>query len=119
MNYNYKGKFLELDFNKELSDLSNSIVITKNKEILDILKNQLHFIQKTGQKIFENSKLNFELNNIKMDFKKSIGQNYFLYKKKDKTLYLSLISPKEWNNCDEYIGCYKIRGDLTWEESSF
>lgn len=115
MNYNYKGKFLDINYNKELSDLSNSIVISKNKEILDILKKQLEYIQKMGQKIFEDSKLNFELNDIKMNFKKSVGQTYFLYEKNNKK-YLSLISPEEWNSKDKYLGCYMIRGDLTWEK---
>lgn len=46
-----------------------------------------------------------ELQGLKTSFKIVPGQTYYLYNK-DNYKYFSLISPKEWNNEDEFLGEY-------------
>ena len=47
-------------------------------------------------------------------FQPIIGHIYHLYEKKDKTLWLSLIGPNEWNQ--PYIGSFKLQTDGKWEK---
>lgn len=114
MNINYSGSFFKTEFNKEISNLSNSIIFSKNSEILEIYKKQIMHFEAKCQDLLKNSQLNFELNSINTTFRKSINKPYYLYNSETKGKYLSLIGPKEWNNNDKYIGCYKLNGDLSW-----
>ena len=47
-------------------------------------------------------------------FQPIVGHIYHLYEKKDKTLWLSLIGPNEWNQ--PYIGSFKLQTDGKWEK---
>tara|TARA_Y100001972_G_scaffold116385_1_gene154183 strand:- start:475 stop:873 length:399 start_codon:yes stop_codon:yes gene_type:complete len=49
-------------------------------------------------------------------FQPIIGHIYHLYEKKDKSLWLSLIGPNEWNQ--PYIGSFKLQTDGKWEKIS-
>ncbi len=42
------------------------------------------------------------------------GETYYLYEKKDKKLFLSLISPKEWKQ--PYVGSFKLLNNGKWEK---
>ena len=46
-------------------------------------------------------------------FQPILGELYYLYEKKDKKLFLSLISPTEWNK--PYIGTFKLLNNGKWE----
>jgi len=116
MNINYRGSFFKTEFNKEISNLSNSIIFSKNSEILEIYKTQIMLLENKCHDLLKQSQLNFELNNINTTFRKSIDNPYYLYESKTKGKYLSLINQTEWNNNDKYIGCYKLNGDLSWSE---
>ena len=48
------------------------------------------------------------------NFQPIVGHVYYLYEKKDKTLWLSLISPDEWNQ--PYVGSFKLQTDGKWEK---
>ena len=48
------------------------------------------------------------------NFQPIVGHVYHLYEKKDKTLWLSLISPDEWNQ--PYVGSFKLQTDGKWEK---
>lgn len=41
-----------------------------------------------------------------------IGETYYVYQKSDKSLFLSLISPNEWNM--EYIGSTRLESNNKW-----
>ena len=47
-------------------------------------------------------------------FQPLVGEPYYLYQKKDKSLFLSLISPDEWNM--EYLGTFKLITNGKWEK---
>ena len=49
-------------------------------------------------------------------FQPIVGHIYHLYEKKDKSLWLSLIAPNEWNQ--PYIGSFKLQTDGKWEKIS-
>ena len=47
-------------------------------------------------------------------FQPIVGHIYHLYEKKDKTLWLSLIGPDQWDQ--PYIGSFKLMTDGRWEK---
>ena len=47
-------------------------------------------------------------------FQPTVGEPYYLYQKKDKTLFLSLISPDEWEM--DYLGTFKLITNGKWEK---
>lgn len=112
---NYSGLFLKSEFNKDICNLSNSIVFSKNSEIINMYKEQINKLDNKCKNLLKNSHLNFELNTIDISFRKSINKPYYLYLN-SKGKYFSLISPNEWETKDKYLGCYKLNGDLSWVE---
>ena len=48
------------------------------------------------------------------NFQPIVGDVYHMYEKKDKTLWLSLIGPNEWNQ--PYVGSFKLLTDGKWEK---
>ena len=46
-------------------------------------------------------------------FQPILGELYYLYEKKDKKLFLSLIAPTEWDQ--PYIGTFKLLNNGKWE----
>ena len=50
-------------------------------------------------------------------FQPIVGDVYHLYEKENKTLWLSLISPNEWNQ--PYVGSFKLITDGKWEKVEF
>ena len=50
-----------------------------------------------------------------MSFKPVIGKTYYLFKRKDETNFMTLISPEEWgNNNFQYIGAFKQDSRQKW-----
>lgn len=50
------------------------------------------------------------------NFQPLLGEEYFLYERKDKNLFLSLIKPMEWNQT--YIGSFKLMNNGKWDKIS-
>ena len=50
------------------------------------------------------------------NFQPLLGKEYFLYERKDKNLFLSLIKPMEWNQT--YIGSFKLMNNGKWDKIS-
>ena len=50
-------------------------------------------------------------------FQPIVGHTYHMYEKKDKSLWLSLIGPDEWNQ--PYVGSFKLQTDGKWEKTSY
>ena len=48
------------------------------------------------------------------NFQPLLGELYHLYEKEDKTLFLSLIGPNDWNEL--YIGTFKLLNNGKWEK---
>ena len=47
-------------------------------------------------------------------FQPILGEEYHLYERKDKNLFLSLIKPKEWNQ--PHVGTFKLLNNGKWEK---
>ena len=45
-------------------------------------------------------------------FQPIVGHEYHMYEKKDKSLWLSLIGPDEWNQ--PYVGSFQLQTDGKW-----
>ena len=45
-------------------------------------------------------------------FQPIVGHTYHMYEKKDKSLWLSLIGPNEWNQ--PYVGSFQLQTDGKW-----
>ena len=48
------------------------------------------------------------------NFQPIVGESYYLYQNTNKNLFLSLISPDEWNM--EYLGTFKLLTNGKWEK---
>jgi hypothetical protein len=80
------------------------------KEQVEVLIRQAHEIHKRiefSEKIYE----------AECGFKPIIDQKYYLYERKDKSRFLSMISPLEWgkNSGLEFICTAKLLADHSWE----
>ena len=50
------------------------------------------------------------------NFQPLLGEEYFLYERDNKNLFLSLIKPTEWNK--KYIGSFKLMNNGKWDKIS-
>lgn len=72
-------------------------------------------IQSQYQQLLEEIQLNERLYAAQHNFQPIPGKTYFLYIKPDGTEFLSLISPKEWDNKFDYVGTYEFLFDGRWQ----
>jgi hypothetical protein len=60
----------------------------------------------------------FEYNNLiynaKFSFEPVLGEIYFLYRKKNGDVWLSLIAPHECNW--DYVGTFRLNSEKMWEQ---
>lgn len=73
---------------------------------LKLISKQINLLKNEALEIIEDTKNQDKLLNLKTKFSLVSGNTYYLYKKYDETIYLSLISPAEWNNKDKFEGTY-------------
>ena len=80
----------------------------------DYFQSRLNELKDEYQKLVEEynwTKLVYESS---YNFQPIIGEIYHMYEKNDKTLWLSLIGPNEWDQ--PYIGSFKLLTDGKWEK---
>lgn len=65
------------------------------------------------QQLIEQFKWNELVYSAKYNFEPIIGESYHLYYNKSGDIFLSLISPNEWNY--EFIGSFKMDSNNKWE----
>lgn len=107
------------DINKlNTSKLCNAVTYSKYQSLLNFVNMELHRLTLLKRCILQSAKENFVLNDAQCNFRKTTNQIYHLYQKESNKKYLSLISLSEWGPKfkDHYIGSYKLKDDLTWEE---
>ena len=63
-------------------------------------------------KLIEEYKWNELVYQSKFSYEPIIGETYHLYMGRDGNLFLSLITPNEWNK--EHIGSFKLNSELKW-----
>ena len=64
------------------------------------------------ESLMEDFEWNEMVYSAKFSFEPVIGEIYHLYRGSDGILFLSLISPQEWNK--EHVGTFKLSSDKKW-----
>lgn len=101
------------------SKLCNAVTYSKYQSLLNFVNMELHRLTLLKKCILQNARENFVLNDALCSFRKTTNQTYHLYEKESNNQkYLSLISLGEWgpNFKDNYLGSFKLKDDLTWEQ---
>tara|TARA_R110002020_G_scaffold429640_1_gene639275 strand:- start:83 stop:493 length:411 start_codon:yes stop_codon:yes gene_type:complete len=91
-----------------------------NNEKLKILKRQADLIVSQIEEIMENENFTKEVYSYEIRFEPVIGGVYHVYERVAGDRTLSIISPSEYGNLDNYklnyIMSVKLRADDTWEK---
>ncbi|KAF5308772.1 hypothetical protein FQR65_LT06005 [Abscondita terminalis] len=82
---------------------------------LQVIAQQIRFLQEQAQNILRETKLNEELHHVACNFVKVPGNIYHLYVKPDGQRYFSMLSPQEWTNCPhQNLGSFRLEQDQSW-----
>ena len=96
----------------EIDDISN----WKNKTLSKVnhqLEANFEALKKEYQSLmnqYEDNKLIFE---AKFSFEPIVGKDYYLYKKKDNSTFLSILKPEECHF--EFLGAFLLNATQVWE----
>ncbi len=96
----------------ELTDISNWKNNTVSK-VNHLLSARFENLQEEYKKLQEQYEYNQLIYEAKFNFEPIIGNTYHLYKKADKTTFLSILAPNECNF--DYIKSFKLNVDQIWE----
>ena len=87
---------------------------------LSQIRKQIELLALQAQEIQKRKELSLTIYAAKLNFHPVIGQTYYLYEKKDDTIMISLVSPKEWGGGSgpfkRFIATVKLLADHTWVE---
>ena len=87
---------------------------------LSQIRKQIELLALQAQEIQKRKDLSMTIYGAKLNFQPVIGQVYYLYEKKDDSVMISLISPKEWGGgagpFKRFIAAVKLLADHTWME---
>lgn len=87
---------------------------------LNQIRRQIELLALQAQEIQKRKDLSLIIYSAKLNFVPVIGQIYHLYRKKDDTYIISLVSPKEWGSpagpFKEFVSTVKLLADHTWME---
>ncbi len=83
---------------------------------LNQIRQQIELLASQAQEINRRKELSMMIYNAQLSFTPVMGNVYHLYEKKDGSLFLSMIAPKEWNNQFTTIASVKMLADHTWIE---
>lgn len=73
-------------------------------------------IKKEYEKLIEEFNWTEMVYKAKYNFEPIIGNSYYLYTNEEQEIFLSIISPNEWNNYEKYIGEFKLNSKNKWEK---
>ncbi len=90
-----------------------------NMQLAQIRK-QIELLALQAQEIQKRKDLSMMIYNAKLNFQPVIGQVYYLYEKKDDSLMISMVSPKEWGGgagpFKRFVAKVQLLADHTWNE---
>ena len=83
---------------------------------LNIIIDQIQFLQTQAREILEKAKLDKELHSAACNLLKKPGQFYYYYLRQSGQKYLSIMSPQDWGaSCPhEFLGAYRLEYDNSW-----
>lgn len=87
---------------------------------LDQIRKQIELLALQAQEIQKRKELSMMIYESKLNFAPVIGQTYYLYERKDDSLLISLVSPKEWGGgagpFKRFVAAVRLLADHTWVE---
>ena len=98
-------KFEPIKLDKSNSNNANNYFDAKFKEL-----------KSAYQKLVDDYKWNKIIYESEFSFQPIIGEIYYLYQKENKSYWLSIVSPENWNK--KYIGSFKLLTNGKWEKVS-
>lgn len=99
----------KIDLPDVVSWKSNSIYVA-NKHFASGFEE----LKKNYQDLMETYEYNVMLYEAKYSFEPIVGETYHLYKKRDKSVFLSLLNP---NECGfNYIGSFRLNSNKVWKK---
>ena len=118
--YNYETG--EFDANKKSYPTSVSgqkfepLKIDKGSEVEanNYFESKLNELKKEYKKLIDEYNWTSLVYSSTYNFQPIVGKRYYLYKAKNKELFLSLIEPELWNQ--EYIGTFMLMNNGKWEK---
>ena len=96
------------DTEKAASQLASDVKYKVNKQ----LETKFLELKEEYQRLVEEYKWNDLVYNAQFSFEPVIGQTYHLYIRHNGEIFLSLISPDEWNK--ESLGSFKLNSEQKW-----
>lgn len=81
------------------------------------IKKQIDLLAEQARKIMQRKELSYKIYQASMGFTPLIGHTYYLYRRKDESHVLSMVSPEEWGNripFHSFEGKVRLLADHTW-----
>ncbi|WP_299534083.1 DUF2452 domain-containing protein [Ulvibacterium sp.] len=94
----------------DVTSWKNTNIVTANHQF----KSRYDSIKEAYQKLMEQYEYNNLVYNAKFNFEPITGETYYLYKAKDESTFLSLISPDECSF--SHLGSFRLGPDKMWEK---
>ncbi|WP_282160744.1 DUF2452 domain-containing protein [Ulvibacterium marinum] len=94
----------------DVTTWKNTNIVTANHQF----KSRYDSIKEAYQKLMEQYEYNNLVYNAKFSFEPVSGGTYYLYKAKDESTFLSLISPDECSF--DHLGSFRLGPDKMWEK---
>jgi hypothetical protein len=94
---------------------TDDVVSWKNRGISNVNKefeNKFNELKLQYQKLMNEYQWNELVYKAKFSFEPVIGEIYHLYIAEDRSYFLSIISPQEWNK--EHVGSFQLNSDKKW-----
>lgn len=106
------------DLEKLVETLKNSETHVKNTALnkLQVIGEQIKFLQQQAKDILESASTNNDLHHIPCNFVKVPGKIYHLYQRPSGDKLWSMISPEEFgaSNKNEHLGSFRMEVDRSW-----
>ncbi|MDC0008179.1 DUF2452 domain-containing protein [bacterium] len=94
----------------DVTTWKNTNIVTANNQF----KARYESIQLQYQEMMEQFEYNNLIYSAKYNFEPITGKTYHLYRSKNESVFLSLISPNECNF--DYVGSFRLGPDKMWEK---
>lgn len=103
-----------------ISSTENSVAEWKhnrNKDSEKYFSTKYKEIVKEMEQLQETFETNKMIDNAELRFTPIIGREYYLYKRNNDSVFVSMIGPKEWGKTQvNYLGTYTIDSQQVWNK---
>lgn len=97
--------------------LAVSAMYEQTNKQLDQIRKQVELLMEQAKSIHTRVEMSERIYEADINFKPIHGHTYYLYRRKDGSDILSMVSPAEWGAKPpyEYVATVKLMADSTWE----